>query len=68
MSSMTSIKTTVAGSLSDAEVVRRVLGGERSLFEELMRRYNQRVYRAIRGILRNEQDVEDTMQQAYLLA
>ena len=58
----------LAGSLSDAEVVSRVLAGERMLFEELMRRYNQRVYRAIRGILRSEQDVEDTMQQAYLLA
>lgn len=57
-----------AGSLTDAEVVGRVLAGERMLFEELMRRHNQRVYRTIRGILRSERDVEDTMQQAYLLA
>jgi RNA polymerase sigma-70 factor, ECF subfamily len=59
---------TVAAQLSDAEVVGRVVAGERALFEVLMRRYNQRVYRAIRSILRNEQEAEDTMQQAYLLA
>lgn len=58
----------IEGGLSDAELVRRVLAGERTLFEELMRRYNQQLYRTIRSILRNEQEVEDTMQQAYLLA
>jgi RNA polymerase sigma-70 factor, ECF subfamily len=69
VASMMAIKTSlVEGALSDVELVRRVLAGERRLFEELMRRYNQRVYRTIRGILRNEQEVEDTMQQAYLLA
>jgi len=54
--------------LSDAEVVRRVLGGERQLFELLMRRYNQRVYRVIRGIVRGEAEAEDAMQQAWLQA
>ena len=69
MASMMAIETSpVEGALSDVELVRRVLAGERTLFEELMRRYNQRVYRTIRGILRNEQEVEDIMQQAYLLA
>jgi RNA polymerase sigma-70 factor, ECF subfamily len=69
MRSRIAIRTTpVEGTLSDAEVVRRVLAGERAFFEELMRRYNQRVYRTIRGILRNEQEVEDSMQQTYLLA
>lgn len=69
MASMIGIKAApVAGALSDAEVVRRIVDGDRALFEVLMRRYNQQVYRAIRGILRNEDEVEDTMQQAYLLA
>ena len=54
--------------LSDHEVVRRVLDGDRALFEILMRRYNQRVYRAVRAILRDDDDVEDVMQQAYLNA
>lgn len=52
----------------DGEVVRRVLSGERRLFEVLMRRYNQRVYRVIRAILRSEAEVEDAMQQAWLKA
>jgi RNA polymerase sigma-70 factor (ECF subfamily) len=54
--------------LSDNDVVRRVLAGETALFELLMRRYNQRIYRAVRAILREEADVEDAMQQAYVNA
>lgn len=57
-----------AGVLPDAEVVRRVVAGERALFEVLMRRHNQRVYRTLRGLLRDEQEAEDAMQQAYLQA
>lgn len=52
--------------LSDAEVVRRVLGGEPALFEVLMRRHNQRVFRAIRSVLRGDHESEDAMQQAWL--
>jgi RNA polymerase sigma-70 factor (ECF subfamily) len=48
--------------------VRRVRAGEAALFELLMRRYNQRVYRAIRSLLRDEGEVEDAMQQAWLAA
>ena len=58
-----------AGSgLLDEEIVRRVLEGEVELFELLMRRHNQTLYRAVRSLLRDETDVEDAMQQAYLLA
>lgn len=35
--------------LSDTEVVRRVVGGEKELYEILMRRHNQKLYRVIRG-------------------
>jgi RNA polymerase sigma-70 factor (ECF subfamily) len=52
----------------DADIVSRVVAGDRDLFEVLMRRHNQRVYRAIRSILRDEAEVEDAMQQTYLLA
>jgi RNA polymerase sigma-70 factor (ECF subfamily) len=61
------VRTALAG-LSDAEVVRRVLAGEPALFEVLMRRYNQRVYRAVRSLLRDDHEVEDAMQQAWLSA
>ena len=57
-----------AGPLSDAEVVQRVRDGDRASFEILMRRHNQRIYRAARAILKDESEVEDAMQQAYINA
>lgn len=54
--------------LSDFDVVHRVIAGDTALFEILVRRYNQRVYRAVRAVLRTESEVEDAMQQAYLNA
>ncbi len=54
--------------LADEEVVRRVRGGESELFELIMRRYNQRLYRVARSILRDDVEAEDVMQQAYLNA
>jgi len=54
--------------LSDEEVVRRVLDGETDLFELIMRRYNQRLYRVARAILRDDSEAEDVMQDAYVRA
>jgi RNA polymerase sigma-70 factor (ECF subfamily) len=54
--------------VTDEEVVARVLAGETALFEVLMRRYNQRVYRAARAILGNDLEAEDVMQDAYVRA
>jgi RNA polymerase sigma-70 factor, ECF subfamily len=53
---------------SDEDVVRRIQGGDTALFEVLMRRYNQRLYRVARGIVRDHAEAEDVMQQAYLNA
>jgi RNA polymerase sigma-70 factor (ECF subfamily) len=54
--------------LADEEIVQRVLAGDTGLFELLIRRHDQRVYRAARAILRNETDAEDVTQDAYLHA
>ena len=54
--------------LSDEEVVAGVLDGHTALFEILMRRHNERIYRAARSILRDESEAEDVMQQAYVNA
>jgi RNA polymerase sigma-70 factor (ECF subfamily) len=54
--------------LSDEEIVRRVVAGDVALFEMLIRRHNQRIYRAVRAVLRDDELVEDVMQQAYLNA
>jgi RNA polymerase sigma-70 factor, ECF subfamily len=53
---------------TDEEIVRRVVAGDGVLFEVLMRRNNQRLYRAIRSVVRAEADVEDVMQQTYVQA
>jgi RNA polymerase sigma-70 factor (ECF subfamily) len=59
---------TVQEPLSDEEVVARVLAGETGMFEIIMRRHNQRLYRVARAILRNDGEAEDVMQDAYVRA
>lgn len=54
--------------LTDEDVVRRVLAGEIEMFEILMRRYNRRVYRTVRAIVRDNGEAEDVMQDAYVRA
>ncbi len=54
--------------LTDEALVVRARDGDPSAFELLMRRHNQRVYRVVRSVLRDSAEVEDVMQQAYLLA
>jgi RNA polymerase sigma-70 factor (ECF subfamily) len=54
--------------LSDEEVVTRVLAGETGMFEIIMRRHNQLLYRVARAILRNDGEAEDVMQDAYVRA
>jgi RNA polymerase sigma-70 factor, ECF subfamily len=51
---------------TDEHVVERVLAGETFAFEVLMRRYNQRLYRVARAILRDDSEAEDvTYVRAY---
>lgn len=51
---------------SDEEIVQRVVSGEKALFEILMRRHNQRIFRIVRGILNDDAEAEDVMQDAYV--
>jgi len=57
-----------AAGLHDEELVRRILDGQTPLFEVLMRRHNERLYRAARAVLRDDAEAEDVMQQAYVNA
>src|SRR3954451_24805552 len=54
--------------LPDDELVRRIRAGDMALFEEVMRRHNQRLYRVARAIVKDEHEAEDVMQQAYIHA
>ncbi len=59
---------TVFGNMSDEVLVQCVLAGNKALFEILMRRHNQRIYRVARAVLRNDTEAEDVMQDAYVRA
>jgi len=54
--------------LSDEDLAARVLEGDVNLYEVLMRRYNQRLYRVARGIVGDPAEAEDVVQQAYVNA
>lgn len=60
--------TSAQASDSDGVLVGRVLAGETALFERIMRRHNQRVFRAARAILRDDAEAEDVMQETYTRA
>jgi len=53
---------------SDHELVARIRAGEPRLFELLMRRHNQKLFRMLRSMLRSDAEAEDVMQEAYLKA
>lgn len=53
---------------ADAALAARIARGDLGAFEELMRRYNRRLFRLARATLRNDADAEDALQDAYLLA
>jgi len=53
---------------SDEGIVQAVLNGNTALFELLMRRHNERLYRSARAITRDDREAEDVMQQAYVNA
>jgi len=57
-----------AGPADDVALVSRIVAGDRSAFEMLMRRHNRRLYRLARAALRNPTEAEDALQDAYLLA
>jgi RNA polymerase sigma-70 factor (ECF subfamily) len=53
---------------TDREIVERVKAGDIALYEIIMRRYNQRLYRVARAILRDDAEAEDVMQDVYVRA
>jgi RNA polymerase sigma-70 factor (ECF subfamily) len=53
---------------TDTELVELVCGGEGHAFGTIMQRYNQRLYRAARSIVRDEAEAEDVLQEAYVRA
>jgi RNA polymerase sigma-70 factor (ECF subfamily) len=54
--------------LPDNHLVRRVLAGETALFEVIVHRHSQRVYRAARAILRDDEEAADVVQETFVRA
>src|SRR5437764_5411711 len=58
--------TAAAG--GDAELVRRALGRDEAAVRAIVTANNQRLYRLARGILRNDGEAEDVVQETYVRA
>ncbi len=54
--------------LADAELVSMAVRGYQGAFRELMQRSNQRLFRIARGVLNDDSEAEDVMQEAYMHA
>ena len=53
---------------SDYEVVQSVIGGNQAAYEKIMRRYNRRLFRLARGILNDDDEARDAVQESYVRA
>ena len=52
----------------DAELVARALQGEAAAFEAIMRRHNRLLFRCVRGVIGDDAEAQDVVQDAYLRA
>lgn len=57
-----------ADTLTDEEIVSRVVAGEKGLYEIIMRRHNERLFRISRAYGNDADGAEDIVQQAYMNA
>ena len=62
------VPPTLDPKMSDAELARRVGGGEEAALRLMMRRHNQTLFRTARAILREDAEAEDAVQEAYIKA
>ena len=47
--------------IKESEVIKRILSGEKELYEILVKRNNQKLYRIIRSYIKDETEIEDVM-------
>jgi RNA polymerase sigma-70 factor (ECF subfamily) len=52
--------------LGEQEIIKRILAGEKELYEILVKRNNQKLYRIIRSYITDEAEIEDIMQDTYI--
>ena len=59
---------TVPAESTDSEIIAAIRGGDASRFEELVRRYQTRLFSTARRYARREDEVEDIVQEVFLKA
>jgi RNA polymerase sigma factor (sigma-70 family) len=52
--------------IKDSKIIEDILNGDKQKYALLMRKYNQRLYRIGKGYLKDEAEIEDVMQEAYI--
>lgn len=62
------MKTSNSAAAADLTLVQRIGTGDQAAFESLMRKYNGKLFRIARSILKDDGDAEDALQDAYLEA
>lgn len=55
-------------SITDESIIGRVLGGEKQAYEVIIRRYNGRLYKIARTYVKDEDAIEDILQETYVKA
>lgn len=68
METTVSLERATSEGWTDQQVIDQVKAGNTALYEIIMRRYNQRLYRVALSILRDPAEAEDVMQDAYVRA
>ena len=68
MNKMENRDTIATETISDAEIIGRILEGEKNLYAIIVRRYNQRLYKVGMSIINDDAEVEDVMQVTYIKA
>jgi RNA polymerase sigma-70 factor (ECF subfamily) len=58
----------VSEEIADQALIRRALARDEGAFRAIMQANNRRLYRLARGILRNDAEAEDAVQEAYVRA
>ena len=65
---MAGLKRQTIDAMDEAGLVRLAQAGDREAFRVIMQRGNQRLFRVARGVVRDEVDAEDVLQEAWVKA
>lgn len=65
---MSKMNTADATSIGEAELVTRALDGDEGAIRAIIRLHNRRLYRLARSVVRDNDEAEDVLQEAYLHA